>query len=148
MEVVKLYKNKGLYTLKIFRYFKKVKPKIKRRKNKDYIESKGKALELVNERIIYFNKIYNYKWNKIFIKNQKTRWGSCSKKGNLNFSYKITKLSKEVSDYIIVHELCHLGEFNHSKNFWDLVKIAIPNYKKLKEELKNNPFNLSKNDVK
>jgi len=77
-------------------------------------------------------KPYNFKINRISIKNTKSRWGSCSKKGNLNFSYKIALLSKDLADYVIVHELCHLGEFNHSKRFWKLVSLTIPNYLELK----------------
>ena len=87
-------------------------------------------------RFEYFNKFYSYKWNRIFIKNQKTRWGSCSKRGNLNFNYRIALLPPEAADYIIVHELCHLKEFNHSRNFWKLVEQQIPNYKILHKALK------------
>jgi hypothetical protein len=64
------------------------------------------------------------------------RWGSCSKKGNLNFNYKIALLPQRHSDYVIVHELCHLREFNHSKKFWDLVEQAVPNHRALRTELK------------
>lgn len=148
MRVLKFYLNNKDSELKIFSYFRPIKKKVKKRKNKDYLLYKKEALKLVEERINHFNLFYNYKWNKIFIKNQKTRWGSCSKKGNLNFNYKIVRLSRELADYIIVHELCHLGEFNHSKNFWVLIEKTIPNYKTLKDTLKHNPFNLSQNNVK
>ena len=103
---------------------------------KNYKIYKKKALEIVNERIIFFNQFYGYKWNNIVIRNQKTRWGSCSKKGNLNFNYKIALLPSEVADYIIVHELCHLKEFNHSKRFWNLVSQTIPEYKEIKKQIK------------
>lgn len=103
---------------------------------KDYIKYKEQALALAQNRIEHFNKIYGFKFNKINIKNQKTRWGSCSKKGNLNFNYKIALISERLADYIIVHELCHLKEFNHSKKFWNLVAKSIPDYLKIREELK------------
>lgn len=148
MRVFRFYKYKKDSELKIFSYFRQVKKKVKKRKNKEYLLHKKEALQLIEERINYFNQFYGYKWNKIFIKNQKTRWGSCSKRGNLNFNYKIIKLSKEVADYIIVHELCHLKEFNHSKNFWFLIEKTIPDYKKLRNTLRYNPFNLNQNDVK
>ena len=70
------------------------------------------------------------------------------KKGNLNFNYKIALLPPKTADYIIVHELCHLKEFNHSPNFWKLVAETIPDYKIIRLKLKRNPFNLSENDVK
>lgn len=105
---------------------------------KEYLENKNKALALAKSRIEYFNNIYNFKWSKITIKNQKTRWGSCSRRGNLNFNYKIALLPSHICDYIIVHELCHLKEFNHSQRFWDLVAIAIPDYLKIRKELKGN----------
>ncbi len=73
---------------------------------------------------------------RICIKNTLTRWGSCSSKGNLNFSYRLCLLPKHLSDYIIIHELCHLREFNHSSRFWDLVAFFAPAYAAHREELK------------
>lgn len=97
---------------------------------------KQKALAFVEKRLHYFNTTYGFEWKDIRIKNQKTRWGSCSKRGNLNFNYKIALLPPHMADYIVVHELCHLGEFNHGKNFWKLVEQTIPNYKVIRRELK------------
>ncbi|PIP23438.1 MAG: hypothetical protein COX90_01110 [Candidatus Nealsonbacteria bacterium CG_4_10_14_0_2_um_filter_38_17] len=71
------------------------------------------------------------------MKNQKTRWGSCFKKGNPNFNYKIALLSQRLADYIVVHELCHLGELNHSQKSWNLVAKAVPDYPEIRDELKN-----------
>jgi len=104
---------------------------------KDYAKYKDQALDLAQSRIEFFNKNYGFKFNKINIKNQKTRWGSCSRKGNLNFNYKIALLPQRLADYIIVHELCHLKEFNHSQKFWNLVAMIMPNYLEIKNELKN-----------
>ena len=101
-----------------------------------YIKNKDISLQLVKNRVEYFNQFYKFHYNKISIKNQKTRWGSCSKKGNLNFNYKIIFLPKELQDYLIVHELCHLKEFNHSKKFWDLVKLKIPNLNQVSKMLR------------
>ena len=75
--------------------------------------------------------------NKINIKNQKTRWGSCTKSKNLNLNYKIIFLPKKHQDYIIVHEMCHLKEFNHSHKFWSLVSKTLPDYLEIKVELRN-----------
>lgn len=110
---------------------------IPKRSENDYNRVKYRALKLVKERLKYFNQFYGVDYKKVSIRNPRTRWGSCSAKGNLNYSYRLIFLPENYRDYIIVHELCHLKEFNHSKNFWDLVKIAIPHYKKITNELKN-----------
>ncbi len=102
----------------------------------EYIKYKKDAYDLVKKRLDYFNQIYNFKFNRIFIKNQKTRWGSCSRLGNLNFNYRIIFLPPDLRDYVIVHELCHLKEFNHSTNFWKLVAKTIPTYKQMRKKLK------------
>lgn len=102
----------------------------------NFEKNKDEALVVVQKKIEKFNKVYKFKFNKITIKNQKTIWGSCSRKGNLNFNYKIVLLSEHLADYIVVHELCHLKEFNHSKRFWNLVAKAMPDYLEIKNELK------------
>ena len=100
------------------------------------ISKREQARTLVENRLSHFNKMYNFKINRIAIKNTKTRWGSCSSKGNLNFNYKIIYLKPEFADYLIVHELCHLGEMNHSRRFWNLVLKTIPDYAKINKQLK------------
>lgn len=95
------------------------------------------ARKLVHERLEYFNQFYHFSYNTVAIRNQKTRWGSCSSKGNLNFSVRILTLTVEEQDYLIVHELCHLKEFNHSQNFWDLVALQIPDYKRIRKVLRH-----------
>ena len=106
------------------------------RGRKNYLEYKEQARLLAENRISFFNKIYNFRINKISIKNTKSRWGSCSKKGNINFNYKIALLPMYLADYIIVHELCHLKEFNHSQNFWKLVSLALPDYRNLRKKFR------------
>ncbi|MFA5934291.1 MAG: M48 family metallopeptidase [Candidatus Paceibacterota bacterium] len=125
------------WILKSIRKFLKTPLRIVKASSKrDFKKYKVEIKEILEKRIEFFNQFYNFKYNKINIKNQKTRWGSCSKRGNLNFNYKILFLREEERDYIVVHELCHLREFNHSKNFWNLVEIAIPNYLDLRKSLK------------
>ena len=77
-----------------------------------------------------------FRINNITIRGQKTRWGSCSSRGNLSFNYKLLRFNKEIIDYVIFHELCHLIEMNHSKKFWKHVEKYCPNYKLLRKELK------------
>lgn len=110
--------------------------------NKDYLKYKEQARVLVQTRIEHFNQFYQAKINRISIKNQKTRWGSCSKRGNLNFNYKIVLMPAEMTDYIIVHELCHLLEFNHSHRFWMQVAKTIPNHLKIRRELRKGNFKI------
>lgn len=103
----------------------------------DYPRLKKAALELAQKKVAEFNQRYNLSYRRISIRNQKTRWGSCSKAGNLNYNYKIALLPERLADYIIVHELCHLQEFNHSWKFWDLVVQTLPDYKQRRKEIKN-----------
>jgi predicted metal-dependent hydrolase len=103
---------------------------------KDFKENKEKARILVTNRLEYFNQFYKYKFGKIYIRNQKSRWGSCSGKGNLNFNYKIVFLPSELADYIIIHELCHLKEMNHGQKFWDLVALHAPHHKSMRQLIK------------
>ncbi len=118
-------------------YFKQFPAKVFTKNSKrDYLKYKENALALAESRINYFNRQYGFLINSVNIKNQKTRWGSCSRKGNLNFNYKIALLTPRLADYIIVHELCHLGEFNHSHKFWNLVAKSIPDYRDLRSELR------------
>lgn len=103
---------------------------------KHYAKNKIYARELIEGRLEYFNKQYGFGYNKIFIRNQKTRWGSCSSRKNLNFNYKLLFLPARLRDYVIVHEICHLKELNHSHKFWYLVERAFPDYKDIKKELR------------
>lgn len=107
---------------------------------KDEAQHREVAHELAVARVVHFSRHYGYKVGRITIRDQKSRWGSCSKKGNLNFSYKIALLPQHLADYIVVHELCHIGQFNHSKAFWSLVGEMIPNHKECREQLKRTVF--------
>ena len=80
------------------------------------------------QKLAQHNVHYGLGWGRVAIRNTRSRWGSCSKKGNLNFNYRIVLLPEHLQDYLAVHELCHLKHFNHSKNFWNLVAEAVPNY--------------------
>lgn len=104
---------------------------------KEYKLNKRKAFEIAQKKVEEFNRFYNFSYNKISIKNNKTRWGSCSIDRNLNFHYKIAFLDEELANYLVVHELCHLKEMNHSQRFWDLVAKTIPNYKVLRKTMRN-----------
>lgn len=107
---------------------------------KDYINNKEKARKILANKVEFYSRKYNFNYARISVRDQKTRWGSCSLKGNLNFNYKLIFLPERLLDYVVVHEICHLKEMNHSKDFWNLVSLTFPNYKDLKKELKKIKF--------
>ena len=116
---------------------------LSRKKSEDslkYKEHRELAKSAIKQRLDFFNQHYKFSYNRISVKNQKTCWGSCSQKGNLNYNYRIASLPADLQDYVIVHELCHLKELNHSQNFWRLVSETVPDYRarriKLKEKSK------------
>ncbi len=87
------------------------------------------ALQYIPERVETFSKLIGVSYGRITIRNQKTRWGSCSSKGNLNFNCLLMLAPLEVIDYVVVHELCHRKEMNHSKAFWEEVAKILPDYR-------------------
>ncbi|MFW5888439.1 MAG: M48 family metallopeptidase [Patescibacteria group bacterium] len=103
----------------------------------DYLNNKESARYFLAKKLEYFNRYYNFQYKKVYVKDQKSRWGSCSSNRNLNFSYKIIFLPEHLADYIVVHELCHLKELNHSPRFWELVERSIPDHRQRRKELRN-----------
>ncbi|MEK9195565.1 MAG: SprT family zinc-dependent metalloprotease [Patescibacteria group bacterium] len=103
---------------------------------RDYTHYKISAKLIVENRLGYFNAVYGFSYGRVSIRNQTTRWGSCSGNGNLNFNYRIALLPPHLTDYIIVHELCHIAELNHSQQFWRLVAQTIPRYVEFRKELR------------
>lgn len=96
----------------------------------------NQACKVIPEKVKRYAKVMNVQYGKITIRNQKTRWGSCSGKGNLNFNCLLMLAPDDVIDYVVVHELCHLIEMNHSKAFWKQVEGVMPDYKEQKQWLK------------
>lgn len=89
------------------------------------------------EKVEYYAKLMGVTYGRITIRNQKTRWGSCSSDGNLNFNFKLFFLPEHLMDYVVVHELSHRIHMNHSKDFWKVVATYCPDYKKCTQELKH-----------
>lgn len=101
-------------------------------------ELADQAMAILPERVEYFSKQIGVSYGRITIRNQKTRWGSCSGKGNLNFNCLLMLTPTDIQDYVVVHELCHRKEMNHSPKFWAEVAKIIPDYQKKRKWLREN----------
>lgn len=131
-------KKKSLWIKKTLAYYEK---EVERVDDITLNDNRRKIIKnFIVDRLEYFNNFYGYSYNKIFVKNHKSRWGSCSSAKNLNFNYRLALLTPDLADYIIVHELCHLAEMNHSERFWSLVEKTVPNHKERRRKLKKIVF--------
>ncbi|ERI95394.1 hypothetical protein HMPREF1982_00259 [Clostridiales bacterium oral taxon 876 str. F0540] len=129
--------------------FKVYLPKNIKEDRQDYIRLalegwyRAKAKIIFEERVrLYAEKLKVFP-KRIVIKDQKTKWGSCSSKGNINFNYRVIMAPIEIIDYLTVHELCHLIHMNHSNDFWSKVEGVLPNYKQAETWLKENGNDLN-----
>ena len=100
------------------------------------------AKTYIGKRVAELAKQHGFEYERVTIKGQSTRWGSCSAKHNLNFNWKLMMTPPAAIDYVIIHELCHLREMNHSKKFWKLVARYCPDYKTWVKWFKLNSTNL------
>ena len=101
-------------------------------------ELKKKAKRILPERVAYWAPLIGVRPGRIAVRCQKTRWGSCSTKGNLNFNCLLMLAPDGVIDYIVVHELCHLKHMNHSKRFYAEIEKVLPDYRQRRQWLKEN----------
>ena len=106
--------------------------------DKEIRKLKRDAKKIIPERVEYYAKLSGITYNRIFIRLQKSRWGSCSVEGNLNFNALLALMPLEVLDSVVVHELCHRRHMDHSKAFYDEVLKIFPDYKKWDKWLKQN----------
>ena len=100
-------------------------------------ENIAQMKEKFRQKVENYAKLMGVTYGRITIRNQKTRWGSCSSDGNLNFNFKLFFLPEHLMDYVVVHELAHRIHMNHSKDFWKVVATYCPEYKKCTQELKH-----------
>lgn len=103
----------------------------------EYKQYKKEALAYVTDCLKFYNQHYRIGFGGLSIRNPRTRWGSCSSANNLSFNYKIVLLPSKLAEYIVVHELCHCIQHNHSKDFWRLVAQTIPDYRERRRALKS-----------
>lgn len=125
-----------LRNIDYFRRFSPYRVAIPKKNSRFKEETRERAYRLIERRIEYYNDFYRLRYNNIYVKDHRRQWGSCSEKRNLNFNLRIALLPRRLADYIIVHEMCHLREFNHSKRFWNLIARTLPDYEKRRQELK------------
>jgi len=113
---------------------------LKRQELRSQIDVKAcrqKAQELIPERVAHYSNLTGINYLRVKINSAKKRWGSCSKAGNLNFSWRLVLVPLEVLDYVVVHELSHIIHRNHSKRFWALLAKLYPSCKACRKWLKN-----------
>lgn len=119
-------------------HYSEAKRKASERENSSLTQEQKKALdaryrqaakEYIPKRVAYFAQFTGGSYKRISIREQKTRWGSCSSKGTLSFHWKLMLAPPAVLDYVVVHELCHLKHMNHSREFWQAVERIMPDYK-------------------
>lgn len=94
------------------------------------------ARDTFTARVAYYHQFTGGNYTSITIRDQKSRWGSCSSRGTLSFNYRLIFAPLKVLDYVVVHELCHLSHMNHSKDFWSMVETVMPEYKVYKSWLR------------
>lgn len=105
-------------------------------------ELRERAKSVLAQRTAYFARQVGVTYGRITVRDQKTRWGSCSQTGNLNFNFRLILAPSEVLDYVVVHELCHRRQMNHSAQFWQEVAQVLPDYRKRKAWLTENGWRL------
>ncbi|MCD7820365.1 MAG: M48 family metallopeptidase [Lachnospiraceae bacterium] len=127
---------------------KKNQPPVETLSMEEIRELADQALRVIPERVKYYAPLVGVTYGRITIRNQKTRWGSCSSKGNLNFNCLLMLTPPEVIDSVVVHELCHRKEMNHSKAFYDEVRRVYPEYDKWNRWLKENGNALMRRMIK
>ena len=101
-----------------------------------YLAHKETARDLITVMVGEWCRFYGLPYGRIAIKDTTSLWGSCSRRGNLNFSYKLLFLPRELAEYVVVHEVCHLAHHDHGPRFWALVARAQPDYRRLRTELR------------
>ena len=106
-------------------------------------ELRERAKSVLAQRTAYFARQIGVTYGRITVRDQKTRWGSCSQTGNLNFNFRLILAPSEVLDYVVVHELCHRRQMNHSAQFWQEVAQVLPDYRKRKAWLTENGWRLT-----
>ncbi len=123
--------------------------RIRRRKRRApapalYRAHKEEARALVHARLAHWLAAHPFQFNQVRIKNNRRTWGSCSSRKNLNFNWRLLTLPAELADYVIIHELCHTVHMDHSRDFWGLVGTFLPDYRRLRAELRRHDLDAAR----
>ncbi len=138
-EIIRFVKDRREW---LSRHFKRMKLRKDERRHvalltKEELYALAKqALDYIPKRVAYFAPKVGVTYGRVMIRNQRSRWGSCSSKGNLNYNCLLMLAPYDVIDYVVVHELCHRLQMNHSKQFWGEVERVLPEYRSAKKWLK------------
>ena len=138
----KYFQSNIKWAKKSLDYIKKVEQEHTTTVNNNPRFNKAKARRTITERLNYLADKYGFNYNRLFIRHQKTRWGSCSEKKNINLNITLARLTEELMDYVILHELVHLKVKNHSKQFWSELDKYVGNAKQLDKKLKKHRLGL------
>lgn len=122
----------------IEKHLRQTEPDVPKMTEAEFEELVRQAMEVIPKVVARFALVVGVTYGRITIRNQRTRWGSCSTKGNLNFNCLLLRVPQDVLEYVVVHELCHRKEMNHSPKFWAEVERVLPNYAESKRWLKEN----------
>lgn len=144
----KMVSDRADWVYESYLKMKEIEPKKSAKDKSDYEKRleepyRKAAKEYIPKRVAYYADLLGVTYGTISIRDQKTRWGSCSTKGNLNFNYRLMLAPPKVLDYVVIHELCHRKEMNHSPKFWAHVESVMPDYKEYRKWLKKNGNSLS-----
>lgn len=136
----------------IITHYLKIRENINNKPKSDLSEIQRTSLEArykeaarsyIPKRVAYYHDMTGGTYNRISIRDQKTRWGSCSSKGTLSFNWRLMLAPPTILDYVVVHELCHLNHMNHSKAFWQSVEAVYPDYRNARKWLKEHGSELT-----
>lgn len=135
-EIIRFVKQKSFW---IYKQVKKVEENranmvtYSREEERSYRE---KARAILTDKTAYYGRLIGVTYNRIRVADQKTRWGSCSSRGTISYNWHLILLPENILDYVVVHELCHLLEMNHSPRFWSQVEKILPDYRERRNWLK------------
>lgn len=137
-EIYRFLKQKTFWIYKRAKQVREKKDTRVLRTEKELIALKEQARMVLTAKTDEYAKQIGVAYTKIRIGNQKTRWGSCSSRGTISYNWRLIMMPEAIMDYVVVHELCHLKEMNHSVRFWKLVASILPDYQECREWLKKN----------
>lgn len=101
------------------------------------------ARERFESRVAYYHRVTGGNYTSITVRDQRSRWGSCSSRGTLSFNFRLIFAPPAVLDYVVVHELCHLTHMNHSADFWNMVASVMPEYREYRKWLRDHGHELT-----